>query len=88
MVGAKSIPPERIRITSGVHMRGDIQSITSPSHPELSVVDGTTLEASSNVHQRSVRYHSKDFLSRDFVLSIKATFAPYDAALLCMYQSV
>ena len=72
MVDAKTVPPERIRIAAGVHMRGTIQSITSPSHPSLSVVDSGSFEAGIDLHGRTAHYHSLDFLSQDFVLSIKA----------------
>ena len=39
MVAAKTVPSERIKISTDVYMRGAIQSITSPSHPTLSVYE-------------------------------------------------
>ena len=72
MVDAKTIPPERVQIMTRIHMRGAIQSISSPSHPAMSVIDGESLDTNANVYGQATRYSSPDFLYQDFVLSIKA----------------
>ena len=69
---AKIIPHERVQITTEVYMRGPIESITSPSHTTFTVIDGAAPETPTDPCGRVVQYHSPDFLSRDFVLSIKA----------------
>ena len=72
MTGASSIPPERVRISSEVYMRGTIQSITSPSHAIDALIEGSTPSADSHSNDRAVRYASPDFLDEDFVLIVKA----------------
>ncbi|PSR72061.1 hypothetical protein PHLCEN_2v12042, partial [Hermanssonia centrifuga] len=69
---AKSIPPERISITTEVYMKGAIQSITSPSHSTLNILPDTGAHVASPVRRRVAEFRSPSFLSRDFVLSIKA----------------
>ena len=72
MVAASSIPPERVRISTEVYMRGALQSITSPSHPIAVVSSSGDIETPPGICGQSAQFASPDFLEQDFVLSIKA----------------
>ena len=72
MVAAKTVPSERIKISTDVYMRGAIQSITSPSHPTLSVYESGAYQSTAHLFGRNAKWSSAGFLEQDFVLSIKA----------------
>ncbi len=72
MQGAKTIPPERISISAEVYMKGAIESITSPSHSTLNVLLDGNVRVGTTVHTRTAEYHSSQFLSQDFILSVRA----------------
>ncbi|PSR78278.1 hypothetical protein PHLCEN_2v7474 [Hermanssonia centrifuga] len=72
MQGAKTIPPERISISAEVYMKGAIESITSPSHSTLNVLSDGSVHVGPSVHTRTAEYRSSEFLSQDFILSVKA----------------
>ncbi len=72
MQGAKTIPPERISITTEVYMKGAIESTTSPSHSTLNVLCDRIVHGGPSVHTSTAEYHSSQFLSQDFILSVKA----------------
>ncbi|GJE93119.1 von Willebrand domain-containing protein [Phanerochaete sordida] len=67
MQDAQRVPPHRISISADVRMQGAVKSVTSSSHPTVTVLNSDVPHA-----QRSARYVSSDFLAQDFVLSIKA----------------
>ena len=69
---AAIVPEERIKISVDVFMKGEIISITSPSHPTFSIVDGIALSGAPGARCKTAQYHSPYFLARDFILSIKS----------------
>ena len=69
---ARTVPAERIRISTNVYMKGAILSMTSPSHPTLTLQPDGAHETTPCVHRKVGEYRSSSFLSEDFVLSIKA----------------
>lgn len=71
-VGASVVPEERITISVDVFTKGEIRSITSPSHPTISLVDGISMSSVPNAYCKTAQYHSPYFLARDFILSIKS----------------
>ncbi|PSR74336.1 hypothetical protein PHLCEN_2v9953, partial [Hermanssonia centrifuga] len=72
MQGAKTIPPERISISAEIYMKGAIESITSPSHSTLNVLSDGSIHVGPYVHTRTAEYRSSEFLSQDFILSVRA----------------
>ncbi|PSS37964.1 hypothetical protein PHLCEN_2v191 [Hermanssonia centrifuga] len=72
MVQAKTIPPERISLTTEVYMKGAIQSITSPSHSTLTLLPDGDTHKTTSVPSRVAEYRSPTFLSQDFILAIQA----------------
>lgn len=72
MVQAKTIPSERISITTEVYMKGAIQSITSPSHSTLTLLPDGDTHKTTSVPSRVAEYRSPTFLSQDFILAIQA----------------
>ena len=67
MQGARQVPPRRVSISADIRMQGAVKSVTSPTHPVLTVSDNDSTHA-----RRTARYISPDFLLQDFVLSIVA----------------
>ncbi|THG97060.1 hypothetical protein EW026_g4874 [Hermanssonia centrifuga] len=72
MQGAKTIPPERISISAEIYMKGAIESITSPSHATLNALSDGSVHVGPSVHTRTAEYRSSEFLSQDFILSVRA----------------
>lgn len=73
MVGAA--PPSsatRVRVTAHIQMRGIIESVTSPSHPTMSVAAYETHLGRPSRHRTVAKFRSSDFLRSDFVLVVKA----------------
>lgn len=72
MAQAKSVPANRITISTEVYMKGSIKSITSPTHPTLAILQANSFQERQYLHGQGVQYRSTAFLEQDFVLSIKA----------------
>ena len=71
MANARTVPAHRISISADVRMQGVVKSVTSPTHPTVTV-NATGVAQASSVPQTAAYYNSKDFLEKDFVLSIAA----------------
>ena len=69
---ANHIPPERVRIAVDVHMNGHIRTITSSSHPTLTLLPKGSSETTPELYHKTCQYSSPSFLRQDFVLSITA----------------
>lgn len=65
---ARQVPPHRVSISADVYMTGAIKSITSPTHPTLTVQPNNE----PSYTRSAASYTSPDFLSCDFVLSVVA----------------
>lgn len=66
--------PERVRISAYVQMKGLIlpQGVTSPSHAGVTVMSYQTHRERPSRHRVSVKFRSRQFLSRDFVLRVQS----------------
>lgn len=64
---ALQAPPHRVSISADVRMQGTVRSITSPTHPALTILDDD-----SALRSRRSQYLSEEFLTQDFVLCVTA----------------
>lgn len=67
MLRSRKVPANRVSISVDIYMSNTIQSITSPTHPTMTVSRGG-IRAPPN--RRMAQYLSRDYLEQDFVLSI------------------
>lgn len=67
MLRSRKVPANRVSISVDIYMSNTIQSITSPTHPTMTVSRGG-IRAPQN--RRMAQYLSRDYLEQDFVLSI------------------
>ena len=68
----KKALPYCVKLTVDVYMKGAINSIWSPSHPTLTVLDDGKRQSTTQVYMTTAEYVSPALLLQDFVLYIKA----------------
>ena len=56
MVGAKQTPAERFRVSVDIYMKGNIQRIISPTHPDVGITAVAPSADSSNLNHHIVRF--------------------------------
>ncbi|KAJ3482315.1 hypothetical protein NLI96_g7056 [Meripilus lineatus] len=62
----------RVRIVVGIQTKGDIQSVTSPSHPQFLAYPFKEDDGEPSSNRMIASYESPDFLSQDFVVNVQA----------------
>ena len=73
MIGTASASVHtRVRFDAHIQMKGEIHSVSSPSHPEVHAAAYQTHLGRPSRHRFIVRLRSPDFLQSDFALVIKA----------------
>lgn len=72
MDASEPAPSTRVRIMLGIQTSGDIQSITSPSHPEVTCCPFDSGDAGPSRNRMITTYESREYLAQDFVVNIQA----------------
>ncbi len=62
----------RIKIDAKIQTKGLVRSVSSPSHPTLTVAHYQTHHGRPSRHRMTARFRSRTFLEQDFVLLIEA----------------
>lgn len=73
MVDASNPPPStRVRIVIGIQTKGNIQSVISPSHPEILAQPVRSDDGEPSSNRIIATYESPSFLCEDFVVNVQA----------------
>lgn len=65
-------PSTRVRIVIGIQTKGDIQSVISPSHPQILAHPFRSDDGEPSSNRIVATYESPDFLTQDFVVNVQA----------------
>ncbi len=65
-------PSTRVRIVLGIQTKGDIQSVISPSHPQVLALPFRSGDEEPSNNRMVATYESPDFLTQEFVVNVQA----------------